>query len=377
MLDFGFLGAAASDARVTTLQQQLNVLLGQIGQPSIPTSGAIGPSTCAAIGSVVDQMGSVRWVNQVSPTMTTKVVQDPAVFAAAVNSCLQWPPKATAPPRGFPHTYDVQSGDTLTKIATQFGKSFWQVLRTTNPFLGSLGESAPVPANTLWLPMNWPSPGFVAPSTISLPIEKQLGGVTQPPLLPFTLPPFPAGVSPAVSLQAIAALQQAATACPSLAAPNSSLHHAAMAFATFAAVSVALGGDGAEALATLQEQLNAMCPDWRTTVPGPPQLPDVGAIQSPVIPLLNQLVLLLGAAASTGNLNQLPALAEQAQQASLPKTAEQITRLVENPPVAKDAAQESGAGSGSTTSETKSSYGAAAYVAAVVIGGTILYFALK
>lgn len=396
MLDLGWLQAeppprhglqvgVGQDPRVTALQQTINTILSKVGAApgapaSVPQSGTVDAATCAAITDIINRMGSIQWVTQVSPTMTVPLVQDPSVFAAAVKACVAWPPKPTQPPKGFPHTYDVKSGDTLITIGQQFGKTFWQTLQEANPFISTLGGSSPIPVNVLWLPMNWKKPGLTVPSSISLPVDKKLSKVAPPPqtgipFLPFSLPAFPAGIDPAVSLQAIAALQSAATACPSLAQPNSDLHHAAMAFATFAAVSVALDGNGQEALATLQEQLNAMCPAWRTTVPGVP-MPGAPPPSHPISGLLNQLVLLLGAAATTGDLTQLPALAQQAEQASLPETAVQINRLVENPPVAQEAAQESGA-EGDTAAAGKKGIGGAAIAAVVVIGGAILYFVMK
>lgn len=201
-------------------------------------------------------------------------------------------------------------------------------------------------------------------------------GTQTVPGIPFPVPVPPAGISPQVGLQAIAALQKAATACPSIAAPNGPLQHAAMAFATFAAVSVSLQGTGEESLATLEEQLDAMCPAWRTAVPGQaPATPSFPPFSHPLSGLLNQLVLLLGAAASTGDLSQLPALAQQATGMGLPKTSEQITRLVENPPVAPD--ETAPPPEEPPPASEKKGMGGAAVIAVVLIAGTVLFFAVK
>jgi hypothetical protein len=84
-------------------------------------------------------------------------------------------------------------------------------------------------------------------------------------------------------------------------------------------------------------------------------------------------VLLLGAAASTGDLSQLPALAQQASGMGLPKTSAQITRLVENPPVAPETPPPP---EGEKATSEKKGMGAAV-IAVVLIAGTVLFFAVK
>lgn len=361
----GWLGQP--DDRVATLQGQINTLLGQIpGSRPIEATGVVDQATCQALAGLINSMDSIRWAVQFSATQVNPVIAPSAVFAEAVALCSQWPPKPDVPPPTFfPHSWEIKPGDTLESIGQAVGRVDWQSLLNANPFLQPLnlektdnlmsftlpGSSGLRTVSRLWLPRSWPTQsGGLRPNTLNLPtdfirvpefptgpIDPTLG--QNIPRLPFPLPPIP-GAQPALVLVAINNLTKAGVACPDLAVVNGPLQHAAMAFSAFATVSIAMGGSGQENLDMLEEQLDNLCPQWRSTSPEQP-VPGGGApppLQAPrVANLLAQLVLVLAGGATT--LSQLPAVADAATSAGLPKLSGNIKQFAaaqgvgEEPPI--------------------------------------------
>lgn len=159
-------------------------------------------------------------------------------------------------------------------------------------------------------------------SGFKLPRTPPVSGI---PNIPFPLPQIP-GASPALLLRAIDALSKAGAACPQLATVGGPLQHAATAFAAFAALSISLGGDGSENLAALEQQLDALCPTWRSTSPSAPVPmpgPALPAASGDVATILTRLTVALTA----GAFQQLPDLATQATSIGLPLLAQEINRF--------------------------------------------------
>lgn len=189
---------------------------------------------------------------------------------------------------------------------------------------GPLGYSVAGAEEPTWVFQNgqW-SQVAVSPQEPDLPT----GVLPEFPNLGFPTPAM-AGVPAAVASKAMDAINQAAAACPDIAVADGPLQHAAAAFAVFAAMATATGGNPDANLDALRTELDKLCPQWRTKAPG-----DTPVIDAPPAPttrpevsdLLSRIVLALASAA----LGALPDLYRQAKDMGLQDVAEQIRAYAE------------------------------------------------